>query len=148
MTATLQEILLAPGTQPHVVDDCLTLIKQEVADLSGISGTAVKIAYKGAASLAPDYMRYTVESKLPRMVTQLEPFWADFNGTGGGSFGDYLAKRGDEVAEALLAVTDAGALAPTAKPVVVKAYRAVRGSAAKHVTAALPRVGALIQKYA
>jgi hypothetical protein len=148
MTASLEEILLAPGTKPHVVADCLTLIKQEVADLSGISGTGIKLAYKAAASLAPDYLHYTVESKLPRLAAQLEPFWADFYASGGAEFGDYLAKRGDKVADALLAVTDASAASPTAGPVVVKAYKAVRSHAAKHVIAALPRVGALVQTYA
>ena len=33
-------------------------------------------------------------------------------------------------------------------PVIVKAYGTVRGGAARHITAALPAVGALVQKYA
>jgi hypothetical protein len=40
MSATLQEILLAPGTQPPSVADCNAVIEQEVSDKSGISGTA------------------------------------------------------------------------------------------------------------
>ena len=40
MAVTLQEILIAPGTQPHVVADCYAMIEQEVSDNSGISGTA------------------------------------------------------------------------------------------------------------
>jgi hypothetical protein len=145
---TLEEILLAPGTQPRVIDDCLTLIKQEVSELSGISGAAIKMAYKAVISFAPDHVRYTVETKLPRLVNVLEPYWADFGASGGGAFGDYLAKRSGEVSESLLSVTDASAASPSAGAVVVKAYRAVRGHAAKHVSAALPRVGALVQSYA
>jgi hypothetical protein len=34
------------------------------------------------------------------------------------------------------------------RPTILKAYRAVRGGAAKHIAAALPQVGALVQKYA
>ena len=34
------------------------------------------------------------------------------------------------------------------RPTILKAYRAVRGSAARHVAAALPNLGALVQKYA
>ena len=45
------------------------------------------------------------------MVDQLEPYWADFSTSGGSEFGDYLAKRGPEVSEALLSVTDARAAA-------------------------------------
>jgi hypothetical protein len=37
--ATLQEILLAPGTQPHVAADHYAVIEREVSDKSGISGT-------------------------------------------------------------------------------------------------------------
>ncbi len=145
---TLQEILLAPDTQPRVIDDCMTLIQQEVSELSGISGAATKVAYKAVISFAPDHVRYTVETKLPQMVSQLEPYWADFGLSGGGEFGDYLAKHSDEVSESLLSVTDASAASPSAGTVVVKAYRAVRGHAVKNVSGALPRVGALVQSYA
>jgi uncharacterized protein DUF6918 len=95
----------------------------------------------------PGHVRHMVESLLPEMVNSLEPFWVDFHASGGSDFGDYLAKRGDEVSEALLSVTDARAAA-SERPTIVKAYRKVRGSAGKQVTAALPQVGALVQKYA
>ena len=147
MTATLQETLLAPGTQPKVLADCQALIEQQVSDMSGISGTAVKLAYKTVHAVAPGHVTYLIESLLPRMTEELEPFWADFAASGGAEFGDYLAKRGDEVSEALLSVTDARA-AGSGRPTVVKAYRTVRGSAAKHVVAALPHVGAMVQTYA
>ena len=88
-----------------------------------------------------------MESLLPDLVAQLEPYWADYAASGASGFGDYLAKRGDEVSEALLSVTDERAKR-SGRAAIVKAYRAVRGSAAKHVTAALPAVGALVQKYA
>ena len=147
MPATLQEILLAPETRPQVVSDCQALIEQQVSDVSGISGAAVKIAYKTVNTFIPGHIRHMVESMLPEMVEKLEPFWADFSASGGSAFGDYLAKHGDEVSEALLSVTDARGAA-SERPTIVKAYNKVRPSAAKHVTAALPNVGALVQKYA
>jgi hypothetical protein len=145
--ATLQEILLTPQNQPHVIDDCMTLIDQEVASKSGISGTAVKLAYKTANAFASGYLRSMVELLAPDMILKLEPYWADFNGSGAGDFGDYLVKRGDEVSEALLSVTDERAQTST-RPTILKAYKTVRGGASKHVTAALPALGALVQKYA
>jgi hypothetical protein len=147
MAATLQDILLAPDTQPHVVDDCQQLIEREVSAKSGVSGTAVKVAYKTANSFAPGYLRSKVEQLVPEMVTKLEPFWADFTASGSSGFGDYLVKRGDEVSEALLSVTDAHAT-HSDRPIIVKAYNAVRGSAAKHINAALPDLGTLVQNYA
>jgi hypothetical protein len=147
MAATLQEVLLAPDTQPRVIADCFTLIDQELADKSGVSATAVKLAYKTVKSFAPGYFHEKVEEMLPQMVEKLESYWADFNTSGSAELGDYLAKRGDEVSESLLSVTD-GMAAVSKRPTIIKAYRAVRGGAAKHIEAALPRLGVLVLKYA
>ena len=147
MAATLQEILLAPDTQPQVLADCYTLIEQELSDKSGMSGAAVKLAYKTVNTFMPGHVHHMVEVLLPDMVGQLEPFWVDFSASGSSGFGDYLAKRSDEVTQALLSVSDARA-AGSGRPTVLKAYGSVRGSAVKHITAALPRVGDLVQKYA
>ena len=147
MTATLQEILLTPDTKPQVTADCMTLIQQEVSAKSGVSGATVKLAYKTANTFASGYLQAMVEKLIPEMADKLQPYWADFAASGAGEFGDYLAKRGDEVAQALLTVTDAKA-ASSGRPTIVKAYGSVRGSAVKHIEAALPRVGDLVLKYA
>ena len=147
MAATLGDILLTPDAWPHVIDDCQQLIEQEVAAKSGVSGTTVKLAYKTANAFASGYTHNIIESLLPDMVAQLEPYWADFGASGASEFGDYLAKRGEEVAAALLTVTDAKAKA-SQRPTIVRAYGAVRGGAAKHIMAALPNLGTLVQKYA
>lgn len=147
MTATLQQTLLAPDVRPQLIADCQALIEQQVSGMTGISGGAVKLAYKTVNSFAPGHIRYMVESLLPDMAGKLEPYWTDFNASGGSEFGDYLAKRGEEVSEVLLSVTDARAAA-SGRPTIKKAYAGVRSRAAKHVEAALPNVGALVQKYA
>jgi hypothetical protein len=147
MAATLHEMLLAPEIQPQVVSDCESLIDSEVSGMSGISGTAVKIAYKAMRTFTANHIYHTIEDLLPRMADALQPYWADFNAVGGGEFGDYLARREDEVAEALLSITDERGR-NSRRPTIVRAYNAVRGGATKHVKAALPAVGALVQKYA
>jgi hypothetical protein len=147
MAATLREILLAPDTRPQVIADCYALIEQEISDKSGISGAAVKIAYKTVNTFMPGHVRHMVESLLPDMVDKLEPYWADFAASGGSEFGDYLAKHGEEVAQALLSVTDARAAA-SGRPTIIKAYRSVRGGATRHIEAALPEVGDLVLKHA
>jgi hypothetical protein len=146
MAAALQDILLAPDVQPTVTADCLKLIDQEVSDKSGVSGTAVKVAYKTVKTFKPGYLQSMMERLLPDIVDQLEPYWADFIASGAAEFGDYLVKRSEEVSEALLSVTDKHAES-SVRPAILKAYRAVRGGAAKHVAAALPQIGALVQKY-
>jgi hypothetical protein len=147
MAATLQEILLAPDTKPKVIDDCYALIQQQVSEMSGISGTAIKLAYKTVTTFAAGHVRFMVESLLPEMVAKLDPYWSDFTTSGSAEFGDYLAKRGEEVADALLSVTDARATASD-RPIIIRAYNSVRGNAAKHVESALPAVADLARKYA
>jgi hypothetical protein len=147
MAATLQELLLAPDTQPRVIADCYALIGQEVSDLSGISGTAVKLAYRTVNAFASGHIRHMVEVLLPDLADKLQPYWADFGAAGGTEFGDYLAKRGEEVSASLLEVTDARAEG-SGRPTVVRAYGSVRGSAGKHIQAALPHFGELVLKYA
>ena len=146
MIATLQELLLAPDVQPQVAADCQALVEQELAR-KGIAATPIKVAYKAVTAFAPGYYQETVANMLPSVAYQLEPFWADFNASGGSLFGDYLVNRSDEVTEALLSITD-GMAGGSERPTIVKAYKAVRGSAGKNIEAALPSLGAMVQKYA
>jgi hypothetical protein len=147
MTATLAEILLTPDTQPKVIADCDALIEDQLARKSGITGAAVNVAYKTVNKFMPGHIHHMVETLLPEILEKLQPYWADFNAAGGSDFGDYLTKRGEEVSPALLSITD-GRAAASGRPVIVKAYGTVRGGAAKHIEAALPQVGGLVQKYA
>jgi hypothetical protein len=145
---TLQETLLAPGIRPHVIADCEKLVDHEVAEMSGVTGTAVRIAYKTVRTFDAGHIPAMIETILPSVAEALQPYWANFTAafSGGGDFGGYLASRDDEVAEALLAITDSRQRA-SSRATIVKAYKTVRGSAVKHVKAALPALGALVQKY-
>jgi hypothetical protein len=146
MAATLRETLLAPDVQPQVVADCEALVNGQVSGMSGVSGTAVKLAYKAVRTYNAGHVRYMIETLLPQLADALQPSWTEFAASGEAEFGVFLAKREDEVSEALLAITDERGR-KSARPVIVKAYNTVRGGAAKHVKAALPGVGALVQKY-
>ena len=65
MAATLEEILLAPDTRPQVTADCYALIEQEISEKSGVSGTAVKLAYKTVNTFKPGHIRFMVGHLLP-----------------------------------------------------------------------------------
>ena len=147
MTAMLAEILFCPDTQPQLVADCYALIEQEVAELSGVSGAAVKLAYKTVNTFVPGHTYHMMRALLPQLVDELESYWADFRTSGCAEFGDYLAKHGTEVSQALLTVADARA-AESSRQIVIKAYSTIRNSAARHVEAALPRVGEVLQNLA
>jgi len=146
--ATLRETLLAPDIRPRVIADCEDLVNREVAEMSGVTGTAVRLAYKTVRTFDAGHIPAMIESILPSVAEALEPYWGNFTAefSGGRDFGGYLASHEDEVAEALLAITDSRRRA-SSRATIVKAYNTVRGSAVKHVKAALPALGALVEKY-
>lgn len=145
--ATLSDAMLRPDVFPHVIADCQALVDQEVSAKSGLSGTTTKVAYKAVRSFAPGYYENALKNMVPLFIDRLEPYWTNFLASGGGHFGDYLARRGEQVAESLLAVTDQMA-STSSRAVVVRAYNGIRGGAARNIDAALPNLGALVQKYA
>jgi hypothetical protein len=145
--ATLQELLLTNEKAPHIIADIQTLVDGELANKGGISGTALKGAYKAVTAFAPGYYQGAVSAMLPGMLQALEPYWADFSASGGADFGGYLAQRGPQVSESLLAVTDQMAEG-SGRAAVVKTYKMVRGSGQKNIEPALPGLGAIVQKYA
>jgi hypothetical protein len=146
--ATLRETLLAAEIKPQVTADCEHLVDTEVSEMAGITGAAVRLAYKTVRTFDAGHIRVMIDSLLPDVTDALQPYWTEFTtGGGAGDFGGYLADREAEAAEALLTITDKRR-AFSRRPTIVKAYNTVRGSAVKHVKAALPALGALVQKYA
>ena len=143
--ATLQDLLLTTENGPSLIADTQALVDGEISS-KGITAAPLKAAYKFVTTFAPGYYQEAITSMLPGMVYQLEPYWADFTTSGGADFGDYLAKRGPEVSESLLAVTDDMA-EKSGRATVVKTYRLVRGGAGKNIESALPALGAMVQKY-
>ena len=144
--ATLQELLLTPENAPQLIADTKALVDSELSS-KGITAAPLKGAYKAVKAFAPGYYDEAITAILPGVVYQLEPYWADFKTSGSSDFGDFLAKRPAEVSESLLAVTDDMA-SNSGRAAVVKAYQLVRGGAGKNIEAALPALGALVQKYA
>ena len=146
---TVPETLLAPGTRPRVIADCEKLVDKEVANMSGVTGTAVRLAYKTVRAFDAGHIPAMIGTILPNVAEALQPYWERFaaeRARSGGDFGAYLASREDEVADALLAITDSRQRA-SSRATIVKAYKSVRGSAVKHVKAALPALGQLVQGY-
>jgi hypothetical protein len=144
---TLSQQLLAEKTRPDVVEDLVEVVQQEVASKKGVSGAALKAGYGAASRVVPNLTERGLDKLLPDLARALDPFWADFETSGGADFGRYLSDHHTEVSAALLTVTDAK-VAGTGREPVKKAYKALRGKADGHVQAALPRVGAALERHA
>ena len=147
MVAALSESLLDEATRPAFLADAVQVLDAEVSDKGGASGLAVKGGYAAVKKISPSIVPDGLESLAPKLLEQLEPYWNEYQAGAAGTFGELLAGKGDEVAEALLTVTDARAAA-SSRPALQKVYNSMRSSAKKNVIEALPRVGELVQKHA
>lgn len=140
---TLAARLLAdPNKRPAILSDCVKLIDDEVASKGGLSGLAIKAAYKVVCAVKPGIIRESMDALLDDFVHRLEPFYVDHRkgGVAPSAFGDTLNRRPGDVADALLGITDDRA--KKAKNATLKgAYEKLRPQAKKHVEEAVPRVG-------
>jgi hypothetical protein len=147
MVETLKQILLDPSRRPQVVTDLTTLVDAEVSEKSGVSGLAVKGGYAVLKKMNSAFIPDAIDGMLDAFVDRAEPFYSDFCTNETGSLADYFAGRREEVADALLGVTDDRAAA-SQRESVKKVYRKLRPSAQKHVEEALPRLADVIERYA
>ncbi|HZU81550.1 MAG TPA: hypothetical protein VE987_01480 [Polyangiaceae bacterium] len=142
----LTEALAADSKKNAVIDDCLGLIDAEVADKGGLTGLAIKAGYKTVQGIKPGFVRQVVTDLLPEFARALDPLYQEAKGQGRG-VRDHFNANAPRVADALLSITDDKAR--RAKSNMVKGtYDKLRGSAKKNVEAAVPRIGAMIEKHA
>ena len=144
--AGLQEILLDAGRRAQVVRDCVQLVDDEVAAKGGLSGLAVKGAYAIVKKIKPGIVQDAVDKLLDEFVQNLAPFHAAFQTSGGTSLATYLQDRANEVASALLKITDARA-EKAENRTIRAAYDKLRPTGVKHVEAAVPGIAKVLNKY-
>ncbi|WP_040798829.1 DUF6918 family protein [Nocardia higoensis] len=147
MVAALSESLLDDTKRSAFLAEAKEVLDAEVSDKGGASGLAVKGGYAAVNKIGPSIVPDALESLAPKLLEQLQSYWAEYQAAGTGTFADLLVSKSDAVAESLLAVTDARAES-SSRPALQKVYNSLRSSAKKHVIEALPRVGDLVQKHA
>ncbi|TCP49186.1 hypothetical protein EV191_1098 [Tamaricihabitans halophyticus] len=147
MAQALDQILLSESKRPEVVTDFQNLIDEEVSGKKGVSGLAVKGVYGTVKAVKSGMIHDAVDSLLDDFVQRLQPFYAEYQTAGGGTpLSEYLSGRGDEVADALLGVTDERA-GNSQRKSVKNGYEKLRPQAKKHVEEAVPQIGSLIEKH-
>lgn len=142
----LNDVLNDEAKRASITEDVCRLVDEQVGNQRGISGVAVKAGYKLVQGVKPGFVRNVVEALLPEFAAALEPF-REQAVSQGQPVASYFDAHSQEVAEALLAVTDGRAQA--SKHGSVKgAYGKLRGSARKNVERAVPGLGKIIETYA
>jgi hypothetical protein len=144
--ATLAEALTSDAKKTAVVDDCCTLIDQEVADKGGLSGIAIKAGYSAVKGIKPGFIKHVVGDLLPEFARVLDPIYAEAK-SANRPVSEFFVSNSGRVADALLSITDEKA--QRSKSGVVKGtYDKLRGMAKKNVEAAVPRLGKLVERHA
>ena len=143
--ASLAEVLADPAKRKRVVDDGVAMIEAEVADKSGLSGMAIKTAFAMVQKVKPGFVGGTLNHLLDDFAKKVDPFWAECQAEKADAR-SFFSRKGPAIAEALLSITDGRAR--TAHGPVRSTYDKLRPEAAKHVTAAMPRLADLLRKHA
>lgn len=143
---SLVEQLTQPGKRGAIVRDAAVVLDAEVADKRGFSGVAVKGAFKVVRGLKPGFIPDTIDALLDDFVKQVEPFYDSWKAAPKGTLTQHFVANGPAVADSLLFITDERARKSPHKT-LVKTYGKLRPMGKEHVTASMPRVGALIEKH-
>lgn len=141
-----QKLLQDPTRRKAVINDATKVLEAEVASKSGMSGMAVKGVFKVIKNLQPGFIPKAIDDLLDEFVGRVEPFYDSWVADAGGrDLRGHFVQNGSAVADALLGVTDERAKHSKHKQ-LVKAYGKLRPKGKEHVTAAMPRVGELIDR--
>jgi hypothetical protein len=144
--ATLREQLGSGDKRNAVIEDALKVLDQEVDDRSGITGLAIKGAYKVVKGIKPGFLREVVDAMLDDFLDALDPVYQEAAQKKKPA-GQHLLENQSRVADALLAVTDRRAQ-QAQRQVVRSAYDKLRPMAKKQVEQAGPRMAKLLEKHA
>jgi hypothetical protein len=144
--ASLLEQLGGGDTRGKVIDDACHVLDQEVADKSGITGLAIKGAYKVVQGVKPGFVREVVDALLDDFLRALDPLYQE-SITKQRPAGGYLRENSSRAADALLAVTDKRAQ-DAKRQMIRSAYEKLRPMAKKQVEGAMPRLGDLLERHA
>lgn len=142
----LSEVVKDGAKRKAVIDDCVVLIEGEVADKRGLRGKAIKVAYGTVKKVKPGIIPQAMDDLLDPFSEKVDPFWADCQKEGAEPR-DYFVRRKQDIANALLSITDERA-GKSPNRTLVKAYNGLRPQAVTYIGDAMPRLGDLIKKHA
>jgi len=142
---SLVEVLKDAGKRRAVVDGGVRVIEQEVADKGGLSGLAIKATFKVVQGLKPGFVPMALNHLMDDFARQVDPFWLDCQAKKEDPRA-YFTRRGGEIANALLTITDDRAR--RGEGPARSAYEKLRPEGVKHVTAAMPRLAELCRVHA
>ena len=144
---SIVDVIKDADSRKAVVADTVRLISSEVRSKTGLTGLALKAGYSVVSKLKGGRMiSHAANLLIEDMSNAIEPLHGRFRKIGEADFSAFLLSNTDEATEALLSVSDAHA-EKSDKGLLLKTYKKLRPTAAKHVRAALPGLGQMIDRH-
>jgi hypothetical protein len=128
------------------IQDCVRLIETEVASKKGLSGLALKTAFKAIKKVKPSIIEGVVRLLLPQFATAFDQIYTQYQTSSITPLSTYFNQAQEQITLALLSVTDQRVLKST-NALLVKTYNKLRPLGEAHVKSALPQLAILLQKY-
>jgi hypothetical protein len=124
------------------------LVEDEVAAKGGLTGIAIKGAFKVVSTVKPGVIREALDHLLDDFVNRLDPLYQTHRASGGDArtFPAFLVQKKGEAADLLLGVTDERARRAHNKT-LKGAYEKLRPQAKKHVEDAIPGAGRVFARH-
>lgn len=137
----LTDILDDPTLKARFLSEADALIQAEVAGKRGLSGMAIKAGFAAIQKVRPDIVVGALDMLLPHFAPALETHFQAAQASG--DVATYFTAHASQIADAMLAVTDARAQRAQ-NAILKKTYQSLRGQAHTHTAEAMPRVGRLL----
>ena len=139
---SLKETLGSGANRKSLLAAAETVLDEEVTDKSGLSGIAIKGAFKLIKGIKPGFIREVIDHLMDDFLDGVDPIYQDAADKDE-RLEQYLPASSARMADALLSITDARA-ERAARAVIKKTYKKLRPTAKKHVEASAPRLGKML----
>ena len=139
----LGDLIKDSAVQASIVEDCDQLINSQVSQKGGVSGMALKTAYRVVKGIGPTYIQGALSRMMPSTLEALDPIWQE-----GIQVGDpvaYLEQHRAHTADLILSVTD-HRIQYTSGP-ILSVYNKLRKSVKSDIEAAVPELAIIIERH-
>jgi hypothetical protein len=127
-----------------IATDCAKLMDEQVAAKTGLSGLAIKTAYRALKGIGSGYIPRAICNLLPQALEALDPLWTE--GLQAGDPVEHLTHNSAMAADVLLGVTDRK-ISNAKNKIVIATYNKVRKSVKGDVEEAIPSLARILDHH-
>lgn len=139
----LGDLIKDSAVQASIVNDCNQLINSHVSQKGGVSGMALKTAYRVVRGVGPTYVPGAIGRMLPAALEALDPIWQE--GMQSGNPVEHLNHHRTRTADLILSVTD-HRIRYASGP-VVGVYNKLRKSVKSDIEEVVPELACILDRH-